>query len=76
MNTKHYLIIDLRTGALDGFYMSKEMAEGAFSRHKKRYKNQMWALVEVLDMPKDAKIFDDMFHTEKLSLKKEEAVCY
>jgi hypothetical protein len=71
MNTKNYLIVDLMTGALDGFYLSQKMAEDAYKRHKKRYKNQMWILVEILDMPQNAQIFDHMFHTEKLGKDKE-----
>jgi hypothetical protein len=66
MSTKNYLIVDLMTGALDGFYLSKKMAEDAYEHHKKNYKNQMWVFVEVLDMPENAQVFEHMFHTEKL----------
>jgi hypothetical protein len=70
MNT--YLVIDLKTGALDGFYFNKKDAEAVVSRFEKRYPKGMWALTEVLNSEKNGGrktyyIPENMFHTERLA---------
>lgn len=70
MNT--YLVIDLKTGALDGFYFNKKDAESVVSRFEKRYPKGMWVLTEILKSGKNSEgktyyIPENMFHTERLA---------
>jgi len=71
-----YLVLDLMTGAMDGFYTNKKDGEKMVPYFQKRHPKGMWILTEVLTPAKDNEdgdgpfyyIPDHMFHKQRLGL--------
>ena len=56
-----YLLVAMRKGWVDGYYMDKELAEGAFESLKEQYPKEGWIMTEV----KSATVLipNNVFHT-------------
>jgi hypothetical protein len=64
----HFIVLDLLSGAMDGFYSTKKMADEMLPFFNERHPNHMWIVVEVVTPKKGMRIFDTMFHTDRLGL--------
>ena len=53
-----YLIIDMRTGMMDGMYHHREDAEDAASKLEERFENSFYRVFEMLD---DGRRFPGVF---------------
>ena len=65
-NMKSFIVLDLSTGAMDGFYTDKEGADMMLPFFNERHPGHMWVVVEVVTSVKGAHIPNDVFHTDKL----------
>ena len=65
---KTFIVLDLVSGAMDGFYFDKLTADNMLPFFNERHPDHMWVVVEVVTKEKDMRIFDHMFHTERLGL--------
>ena len=64
--SKNFIVLDLVSGAMDGFYSSKQTADNMLPFFNERHPNHMWVVVEVVTPKKNMRIFDAMFHTDRL----------
>ena len=62
---KSFIVLDLSTGAMDGFYTDKEGADMMLPFFNERHPGHMWVVVEVVTSVKGAHIPNDVFHTDK-----------
>lgn len=65
---KHFIVLELISGAMDGFYTDKESADSVVPVFKERHPKGVWVVVEVVTPSKDMRIFDTMWHLNRLGL--------
>ncbi|MBT8631636.1 hypothetical protein AOC23_06070 [Polynucleobacter paneuropaeus] len=66
-NTKKaYLLIDMKSGAMDGVYNSDTELAVAYEGIKWTYPNGEWIAVEVIDPPANLTLRDNLFHVFKI----------
>ena len=56
-----YLLISATKGWLDGYYMDKDLAQGAFESLSEQYPNEKWVMTQV--MSDTFYIPDNIFHS-------------
>jgi hypothetical protein len=62
----NFIVLDLQSGAMDGFYTTKKMADNMLPFFNERHPNHMWIVVEVVTPLKGMRIPDSTFHTDRL----------
>ena len=65
---KNFLVLDLTSGAMDGFYATKKLADSMLPFFNERHPNHMWIVVEVVTPLKGMHIPDTTWHCDKLGL--------
>lgn len=69
--TNGYLIIDMETGLMDGWYQDIQWAKDALMSLDERHPGRDWVLMELIETPHgDGRpvVHDNMFHANKKSL--------
>lgn len=61
-----YIVVDLLSGAMDGFYSEKTWADDVLLRFSERYPMGWWVVAEIKDNPQEKPISDYLFHCDRL----------
>ena len=56
-----FLIVSMRTGAMDGFYFGRQIAQEALDGLREDYPAGDWVLTEIVDAPTDVSLPDALF---------------
>ena len=62
----NFIVLDLQSGAMDGFYTDKNGADTMLPFFNERHPDGMWVVVEVVTPLKGMHIPDSTWHTNKL----------